>query len=35
VKECTESLHNKQDANRGKCEDNDANNKDENIVIPT
>jgi hypothetical protein len=35
VKECTESLHDKQDPDRGKYEDNDANNQDENIVIPT
>jgi hypothetical protein len=35
VKECTESLHDEQDADRGKHEDNDANNEDENIVIPT
>jgi hypothetical protein len=35
VKECTQGLHNKQDTNRGKDEDDDTNNKDENIVKPT
>jgi hypothetical protein len=35
VKECTQGLHNKQDTNRGKYEDDDANNKDDVIVKPT
>ena len=35
VKECTQGLHNKQDTNRGKDEDDATNNKGENIVKPT
>lgn len=35
VKECTQSLHDKQDTNRGTYEDNDTDNKDGRIVKPT
>jgi hypothetical protein len=35
VKECTQGLHNKQDTNRGKDEDDATDNKGENIVKPT
>lgn len=35
VKECAQGLHNKQDTNRGKDEDDGANNKGDNIVQPT
>lgn len=35
MKECTQSLHDKQDTNRGTYEDNDTNNKDDRIVKPT
>lgn len=32
MKERAQSLHNKQDTNRGKHKDDDANNKGDNIV---
>lgn len=35
MKERAQSLHNKQDTNRGKHEDYDAKNKGDNIVHPT
>ena len=35
MKESAQSLHNKQDTNRSTDEDDDADNKEDNIVHPT
>lgn len=35
VKECAKGLHNKQHTDSGEDEDDDANNEDENVVVPT